>query len=118
MDVVDDDEPFGDELIELRQERIDSFGFVDDQHDKGQIVRQAQDPRGVESVGGPESFDTSHNRRTGKTGLLGAVHDLGRERVMVVPVALADEDRQSARFTFQTHEVLLVTEVLYRRRMA
>jgi hypothetical protein len=63
--LVDGHQPVGDHLVELRQERVDPFGGVDDDDHHRQVLRQRQQPRGVQLTGGSEPLHAPIHRRAG-----------------------------------------------------
>src|SRR6266568_8926183 len=103
LDVVDDDEAFLHQLVELRQEGVDPLALVDDDDRDRQILGQAEEARRVDVATGAEALDAAHHGRARETGAVRAVHDLRVERVVVVLVALAEEDRQAACGTGEPH---------------
>ena len=110
FDVVDDDEPFGDELVELGMNASMRSGSSTINTMMGRSFDRTEDASGVHVVRRAEAFDAAHDRRAGEAGLLRAVHDLGGERLVVVAVLFADEDRQPAGVTLELHaDSLLVS---------
>src|SRR5256714_1015544 len=103
LDVVDDHQSLADQLVELRQERLDLRRGVHDDHHQGQILAQRQDPRGVDAGRGAVALDPPEDARPGQLRFLRAAHDLVVERSVPVLVRLTDEDREPPCGTGQFH---------------
>src|SRR5438105_13878013 len=95
LDVIDDDESFADELVELCEERSDAFVGVDDGDRDGEVVGERQDAGRVDVVGGAVAFNAAEHGRAGESGGVRALDDLGREWCVSVAVGFADEDGES-----------------------
>jgi len=107
VDIVDDDEALRDEFLQLRDERVDPLGGVDDRDHDREVVRQREDAGGVHVVRRAEPLDAAQHRRTGEAGSVSALDDLGGERRAAVVVAFADEDGETALRAFKLHGVNL-----------
>src|SRR6188472_222310 len=57
LDVVEDHQSLGDQLVQLRQERRKVLGRVDDHDRQRQVLGQAEDPGGVDAAGRTEPLD-------------------------------------------------------------
>src|SRR5581483_6052542 len=108
VDVLAYDETLRDELVALREKRVDPLGDVDDDDDDRKVLRQAEDPRGVDRAGGAETLDPAQHGRTGEAGSVRPFHDLRVERAMVVLVGLADVDRQPLAGAFELHHASIL----------
>jgi hypothetical protein len=76
LDVVDDDEALGDELVDVGQERPDALNGVDDDHRNGRVVGQREDASGVDRVRGAVARRSPKDAGAGQTGLVGDTQGL------------------------------------------
>jgi hypothetical protein len=109
------DQAFGDEIVELGQKGVDALGFVDDHDDDGEVLGKAEDAGGVDVAGGAVALQASDHRGTGQPRRVGAVHDLGEERLAMVLIGLTDEDREPLTRSFQPHGYLLLASMGHSR---
>src|ERR1700739_3198355 len=59
----------------------------------------------------PEPPDAAEDAGSGQSSEVRAVHDLGVQRLVAVPVRLADEDRDSPGSALQCHEASLIRDL-------
>src|SRR5215469_15348170 len=101
--VFDDDEAAADEVSDLVEECVGTLGRVDDDDGERQILTERQQPGGVDAGRGAEALDPAEHARAREAALMHAVHDLGVERLVMVPIRLADEDRDPPGCTLEPH---------------
>src|SRR6266536_4446030 len=107
LDVLSNDQPLGNELIERRQERIDLVDPVDDDHDHRQVFGEAENASRVDPARRAEPLEAAHDRRPSQARVMRSLDDFHVERFMSVLVALPDEDRQPLTWSLQLHRLLL-----------
>src|SRR5581483_3876 len=109
MDVLDDlavlhrNQPLGHHLIQKRQEPLNAFGNVYDLDFDGQVGRDVQNGRPVDTAIGPEAFDPLCHGRTCQPFLLGPLDDGVVERLPMPLIRVADIDADEFSRAFDLH---------------
>ena len=109
LDLVDGDQTLGHKLVELVLKRPHPLGGIDDHDRHRQVPGQAQKPGGVNERGCSKPLHAAEHTRPRQPGLVGPVHDLAVQRLVVPGVVLVDEDRHSQCIAGQPHHGLLAT---------
>ena len=89
VNVIEHDHALAHQLVELRKKLLDPLGGIDDDHGDGQVLGQAEQATGVDPARGAVALQASEHTGSRQAGLMGPVHDLGVERPVTAPVALA-----------------------------
>ena len=82
VDVVHHGRALGDQVVQLRQERGDPFGGVDDDDDQREVLRQGQQPGSVDVLGAAEAFPAPERAGARHAGAGGSLDDLRGQRVV------------------------------------
>ncbi len=64
----------------------------------------------MDMLAGAEPFDAAKHRSTREPGMVGTVHDLGVDRLVMPHVGLTDEDRESLGRSSELHLVSFRTD--------
>lgn len=89
LDLLEGDEAVGHHLVELGEDGAHLVVGVDRLDEDRQVLRQAEDPRGVQVLLGPEALDATQDRRAGQPPLPEALDDRLVEGLALPPIALA-----------------------------
>jgi hypothetical protein len=111
VDGLDRDEPLGDHLVEHGDDRVDALRSVDHLDHHREVLREAEDARGVQMRVCAEPLDPAHHGRAREPELPDTLDDGLVERPAVPGVGLPDEDPEQLPFALEPRHSALASTV-------